>query len=144
MLGLVRHAQVCPTSSKITISLERVQLFCLFVVCSYTSMEATLLSCCFSWVWSSMPKVLWNYKSSISLERVSDVVVICILLDVHWGYKNMLFWVVIGSQPIRLSDVLNLKSLKTIWGNKLIFCFHWNYKKYHAILGYDPKILLVN
>ena len=27
----------------------------------------------------------------------------------------------IGSKPIRLSDVLNLKNLKTIWGIKLIF-----------------------
>ena len=26
----------------------------------------------------------------------------------------------------------------------LIFCLHWSYKKYHAILGYDPKILLAN
>ena len=34
----------------------------------------------------------------------------------------------IGSQPTRLSDVLNLKNLKTIWGIKLIFCFHWSYK----------------
>ena len=34
----------------------------------------------------------------------------------------------IGSQSTRLSDVLNLKNLKTIWGIKLIFCFHWSYK----------------
>ena len=45
-------------------------------------------------------------------------------------------------QPIRLSDVLNVKNSKTIWGIKLIFCFHWSYKKHHAILGYDLKILL--
>ena len=31
----------------------------------------------------------------------------------------------IGSQPTRLSDVLNLKNLKIIWGIKLIFCFHF-------------------
>ena len=42
----------------------------------------------------------------------------------------------IGSLPTRFSDVLNLKHLKTIWGIKLIFCFHWSYKKYHTILGY--------
>ena len=34
----------------------------------------------------------------------------------------------IGSQPTRLSDVLNLKNVKTIWGIKLIFCLHWSYK----------------
>ena len=45
----------------------------------------------------------------------------------------------VGYQPTRLSDVLNLKNLKTMWGIKLIFCFHWSYKKYHAILGYTAK-----
>ena len=42
----------------------------------------------------------------------------------------------LGSQPTRLSDVLNLKNIKAIWGIKLIFCLHWSYKKYHTILGY--------
>ena len=50
----------------------------------------------------------------------------------------------IASQPIRLSDVLNLKSSKTIWGIKLIFCLNWSQNKYHAILRYGPKILLAN
>ena len=45
----------------------------------------------------------------------------------------------IGSQPTTLSDVLNLKNLKTIWGIRLIFCFHWSYKKYHTILGHARK-----
>ena len=31
-----------------------------------------------------------------------------------------------------------------MWDIKLIFCFHWSYKKFHAILGYDAKILLAN
>ena len=57
-------------NNKATISLGRVELFCLFVTCSYTSMEATVLSCCFSWVWSGMLKVIWSNKSPISLERV--------------------------------------------------------------------------
>ena len=34
----------------------------------------------------------------------------------------------IGPQPTRLSDILNLKNLKTMWGIKLNFCFHWSYK----------------
>ena len=50
----------------------------------------------------------------------------------------------IGSQPIKLLDALNLKDSKNIWGIKLIFCFYWSYKTYHAILGYDPKILSAN
>ena len=55
-------------NNKATISPKRVELFCLFVACSYTSMEATVL-CRFSWVWSGMPKVLWSNKS-IFLEKV--------------------------------------------------------------------------
>ena len=59
-------------SNKVPISLGTVELFCLFVACSYTSMEATVLSCHFIWVWSwsCVPKVLRNNKSPISLERV--------------------------------------------------------------------------
>ena len=85
-------------NNKATISLGRVDLFCLFVfTCSYTVVEATLLSCRFSRVWSGMPKVLWSNKSPISLKMVCDfveflLVVICIFLDIHWNYKNMLFW----------------------------------------------------
>ena len=51
----------CPGMSKFlqdnkaTISLGRVELFCLFAACSYRSMKATVLSCHFSWVWSAMP-----------------------------------------------------------------------------------------
>ena len=59
-----RFGQACPDMSKIlqnnkaTISLGRLELFCLFVSCSYTFMEAIVLSCRFSLVWSGMPKVL--------------------------------------------------------------------------------------
>ena len=38
----------------------------------------------------------------------------------------------------------NLKKLKTIWGIKLIFCFHWNYKKISGYFGLCHKILLAN
>ena len=57
-------------NNKLPIALGKVELFCLFVGCSYTSWEATVLSCCFIWVCFSMPKVLWNNKSPISLEMV--------------------------------------------------------------------------
>ena len=45
-------------NNKATISPERVELFCLFVAYSYTSMKGTVLSCRFIWVWSGMPEVL--------------------------------------------------------------------------------------
>ena len=69
-------------------------------------------------------------------------VVIYILLDIHWSYQKLLYWAGIvrhRPQPIRLSDVLNLKKLKTMWGFKLIVCLHWRYRKYHAISGYAAK-----
>ena len=141
-------------NKKTLLSPRRLELFCLFVVCSYLSMEATVLSWRFSWVWSCMPKVFWNNNSPISLERVlSDFVnfldvVVCILLDIYWSYKNMLFWVGIVRYRLSANQIvwcfLNLKNSKTIWNFKLIFRFYWSYKKYHAILGYDPKILLAN
>ena len=55
---------LCPVMPNIlqnnilVISLKTVKLFCLFVAFSYTYMEATVLSCCYSWLWSGMPKVL--------------------------------------------------------------------------------------
>ena len=57
-------------NNKTTISLGRLSYFVYFVACSCTSMETTVLSCRFSWLWSGMPKVLWSNKSPVSLERV--------------------------------------------------------------------------
>ena len=95
----------------------------------------------------SITKVLWNNKLVISLERVEwfcwffacSYFESCISIEATKVCYIGLALSGIGSQPNRLSDVLNLKNLKTIWGIKLIYCFHWNYKKYHAILGYAAK-----
>ena len=69
-------------------------------------MEATVL-CCFSWVWSSMPKVLWSNKYQYLWKGLSDFadvlqVVICILWDIHY-FELALSGM--ASEPIRLSDV---------------------------------------
>ena len=134
LFGLVRHAWACVLqNNKLPISLGKVELFCLFVACSYTFREATVFSCCFGWVCSNMPKVIWNNKSPISLERVEWFCWFFACSYLHLvGHPLKL------PQPIRLSDVLNLKKLKTIWGFKLIVCLHWSYKKY-AISGYAAK-----
>ena len=107
-------------NNKVPISLGRIELVCFFVACSYTSMEATVLSYHFSWVWSCMPKVLWNNKSPISLERVYWFCWFFACSYLHLvRYPLKLKYAVfllaltgIGSQPIRLSDVLNLKISK--------------------------------
>ena len=75
------------------------------------------------------------------------LVVIYILLDIHWNYKNMLFWAGVVRHSHSVNQIVKcfkLKKLKKDMSIKLIFCFHWNQKKYYAILVYDPKILLVN
>ena len=139
MLGLVMHALACPTFSKIRNFqyIRKFELSCLFVAYSYTSMEATVLPCCFSQLWSSMPKVLLNNKSSISVERAEWFCwffVCCYLHLVGYPLKvpkyAILGWHFQSSQPIKLSDVLNLKNPKSIRDMKMIFFFHRCYKKY--------------
>ena len=69
--------QTCPDmphvlqNNKLQISLEKVEVFCLFVACSDTSRKAAVLLCHFSWVWSGMPKVLRNNRS-LSLSDFVD------------------------------------------------------------------------
>ena len=129
-------------NKKFPIYHRKFELSCLFVAYSYTSMEATELPCCFSRLWSSMPKVLLNNKSSISLERAEWFCwffVCCYLHFVGYPLKvpkyAILGWHFQSSQSIKLSDVLNLKNPKSIWDMKMIFFFHWCYKKY-AVLSH--------
>ena len=64
----VGFSQACPgmpntlQNNKAPISLGRVELFCLFVAYSYTSLEVTVLSYCFSWVWNKFPMSLERNK----------------------------------------------------------------------------------
>ena len=102
-----------------SLSPGRLELFCLFVACSYTSMEATVLSYLFGWIWSCIPKVLWNNKSPISLERVEWFcwflhLVICILLDINWSYKNMLFWVDIFRHRLSVNHIVRCFKLRKL------------------------------
>ena len=55
-------------------------------------------------------------------------VVICILLDIHRSYKNVLFWACIVRHSLSTNQIvgLNLKNSKRIWRIKLILCFHWS------------------
>ena len=154
LLGLFRHAQACPRFPKIKQQYLREGLsyfvYLLHVVthqwklqCYHVVLVGYAPAC---------PKLSETTNHQYLWKRSSDFVdflqvVVCLLLDIHCSYKICYFGQAlsgIASQPIRLSDVLNLKNSRTIWGIKLIFCFHWSYKKYHAIFGYDPKILLAN
>ena len=118
-------------NNKVPISWRRVELFCLFTAFSYISMDATVLPCHFSWVWSC--KVLWNNKSPVSLGRAKWF---CWFFACSYLYLlKYLLKLQKYAQLVRLSDVLNLKNLKTIWVIKLLFCFSFNLDSLHARLN---------
>ena len=112
-------------------------------------MEATVL-CHFSWIWSRMPKILWNNKSPISLKRVEWFcsflrVVICILLDVHWSYKSMLFWFDIVRHRLLVYQNVTCVTLKleSYMRYQVDFLLLLKLQKI-CYFGLNPKIFLAN
>ena len=101
-------------NNKATISLGRVELFCLFVACSYTFVEATVLS-----YGPAYPKFseatnhqyLWKWSCAF-VDFL--LVVICILLDIHWNYKNMLFWAGIVRHSHSVNQIVKCFKLKKL------------------------------
>ena len=148
MLGLVRHASACPRFSKISKqqSLKTVELFCLFVACCYTSMEATVLSCGFSWVWSNMSSSLKQQITSI-FRKDRDFVdflqaVICLLLDICWSYKNMLFWAGIVRYSLSANQIVRyfkLKKLKKDMRYQVDFLLPLNLEEILYYFGWWPQ-----
>ena len=108
--------------------ISKVELFCLFVASTYTSMKATVLSCSYSWVWSRMPNVSPNKKLVVSQERVEWFCwfFASYLHDVRYPMKlrKCSFWLALpgmGSKLIRLPDISTEKNSKTILVVKLMF-----------------------
>ena len=103
------------------ISPGRVDLFCLFVACSHTLMEATVLTYCFIGCGPECRKCSEITNCQYLWKGLSDLVdslhvVICIKISIE-AAKICLFSLAfsgIGSQPIILSDVLNFRNLKNI------------------------------
>ena len=63
---------------------------------------------------------------------------VLIVMDIHWSHQNLLFWTGmsgIGSHPTRLSDILNLKKLKSYMKYQVDFLLPLKVQKY-AILDY--------
>ena len=78
-----------------------------------------MLSCRFSWVWSNMHKVLWSKTLPIYWKGSCDFVdflqvVICILLDIHWSYNNMLFWAGIVRHSLSANQIVRCFKLKKL------------------------------
>ena len=155
MLDLVRHGRAYPRFSKITKQQylwEGLSYFVyllhvvthLWKIQYYHLVLVGYVPACPKFSGATNHQCLWRW----SCEFVDFLlVVICILLDIQWNDKNMLFWtgIVRHSHSVnQIVECFKLKKLKKDMSINLIFCFHWNQKKYYAILGYDPKILLVN
>ena len=99
----------------------------------------------FYWVRSWMPKVLWNNKLSVSLERVewSCWFFACsyLHLDIHWSCKNVPFWLGIFRHRLSANNIrcFELQKLEKYLRYRADFLLPL---KLQTVLGYDPKILL--
>ena len=124
MLGLVRHARACPRFSKITKQQYLWEGLSYFVYLFLHVVTQSWKLQCYHVILvgygPACPKFSEATNHQYLWKGCSDFVdflqvVICILLDIHWSYKNVLFWAAlsgIASQPFRLSDVLNRKKLE--------------------------------
>ena len=103
---------------KATISLGGVELFCLFIACSYTSMKATVLSCRLVGCGAASPKFSeatnkqYFWKGSCDFVDFLQVV-IRILLDIHWSYKNI-FWAGIVRHSLSANQIVRCFKLKKL------------------------------
>ena len=106
---------------KATISLGGVELFCLFIACSYTSMKATVLSCRLVGCGAACPKFSEATNKQYLWKRSCDFVdflqvVIRILLDIHWSYKNI-FWAGIVRHSLSANQIVRCFKLKNLKNN---------------------------
>ena len=148
MLGLVRHARGCPRFSKITkqqylwvglsysgyllhVVTHPWKLQCYVVLVGYGP-------ACPKFSEATNHQYLW--KGSCGF-------VICILLDIHWSYKNMLFWAGIVRHSLSTNQTVRcfkLKKLKKDMMYQVDFFLPLKLKEILCCLWYDPKILLAN
>ena len=125
MEALVASCNICPTSSKITKQQYLWEGLSYFVYLLHVVTHPWKLQCCHVVLVGydlAYPKFSKTTNHQYLWKLLCDFVdflqvVICILLDIHLSYKKCYFGLVlsgIASQPIRLSDVSNLKILQTI------------------------------
>ena len=115
-------------------------------------MEATVLSWHLFGYCSTYPKFCEITYCQYLWKGFSDFidflhVVIWILLDILWSYKNMLFWVGSVSHTLSSNRIVRgfkLKNLENYIRHQIHFLLPLKLRKHHAVLGYDPKKLLIN
>ena len=152
MLSLVRYARACWTFSKITKCQYLWEGLSYFVYFLYgvTHQWTWKLQCYHAILFGYGPK--WPKLSEIPncqylWKGFSDFVdflhvVICILLDTHWSYKNMLFWV--GNVRHRLSAnqivrCFKLKKLKNYMRYQVDFLLPLKLQKVSCYFGLWPQ-----
>ena len=153
MLGLVRHARACPRFSKISKQQylwERLSYFVYLlhavthpwkVQCYHVDLVGYRPTC------PKFPETTNQYFWKGSCDFVGFLqAVICILLDIHWSYKNVLFWAGIVRHSLSANQTVRcfkLKKLKKDMRHQVDFLLPFKLE-YCAILVDDLKILLAN
>ena len=119
MLGLVRHARACPRPTKIT---KQQYLWEWFVYLLHVVTRPWKLQCyhvVLVGYGPAFPKLCeatnhqYLWKGSCDFVDFLQVV-ICILLDIHWSYKNMLFWSGIVRHSLLANQIVRCCKLKKL------------------------------
>ena len=122
MLGLVRNARACPRFSKITKQQYLWEGLSYFVYLLHAVTHSWKLQCyhavlvgyvvaCPKFSEATNHQYLW--KGSCDFVDFLQVV-ICILLDIHWSYKNMIFWAGIVSHSLSTNQIVRYFKLKKL------------------------------
>ena len=125
MLGLVRHARACPRFSKITKQQYLWKGLSYYVHLLHVLTHLWKLHCyhvvlvgfgaaCPKFSEATNHQYLW--KGSCDFVDFLQVV-ICILLDIHWSYKNMLFWAGIVRHSLSANQIVRCFKLKNLKNN---------------------------
>ena len=121
MLGLARHARACPRFSKISKQQYLWERLSYFVYLLHVVTHSWKLHCyhvdlvgygptCPKFPEATNHQYLW--KGSCNFVDFLQAV-ICILLDIHWSYKNMLFWAGIVRHRLSANQIVRYFKLKT-------------------------------
>ena len=149
MLGLVRHARACPRFSKITKQQYLRKGLSYFVYLLHVVTHPWKLQCYVVLVGygPACPKFSEATNHQYLWKGCSDFVdflqvVICILLDIHWSYKNMLFWVGIvrhSFSAIKIVRCCKLKKLKKDMRYWVYFLLPWKLEEILCYFGLWPQ-----
>ena len=129
-------------NNKVPITLGTVKLFCLFVTIITHLRKLQCYHVVLFEYGSACPKFSKITNSLYLWKALSDFVdflhvVICILSDIHWSYKNMLFWACTLGHRLSANGIVRcfkLKELKNYVRYQVDFFFHWSNKKYHTAM----------